>query len=967
MQSNVSLKTEVREPEGFARRQKRRRCRVGRRGLAWVLLLSGSVLLQHQVLLVACNQNSFSSNKKVGKSVRDYFTSPLPSSVERSEDKRVLKRRLANSGGSSTAFTSTKLTGYGSSKKHLDSGPSSESDVATLWVRPVPIPSAEQHTQLGKNSGHQSALKVFSATHNATVQIGPDLHLQSVENESFQAVLQLNETTKWISVEGLYGAYELPSGHVWVWIKKSTPVYHTAPTGGNDTEPWTLRRIDELRLQHVANAQQVLTRSQRQEEYRQLQLLRQALKHHEWYFSQGKILPDITRSLQQSVELAQKHRGNQKQGEDVNHTSTNGKHVPWWQVTDSNTTETFPDSRFFWNQAVLEPLCDRRQDPCSQVLLSHAVPVTSAFCGVQTNLTTTEMNHQTCSYDQILITRRSRLRAGTRFTRRGADQTGNVANYAETEQIVVLRQREIDCDTQTKDGKGNSTASVQRLAALCSHVQTRGSIPLRWSSPTDIKAYRPRVRIGTDPLAQARAVREHLVDQGRRYILLPVRTTPPANQRSNFTANVTTKLSIDRKHAGLVLVNLIDKKSDQGRLGRAMDAVLQAVLDVYTMQPDPEYPWLHRSLIEHVWYDFHALVKHGRWDRLITLLNQVKPALKEQGYFRGVPQEDGTIRTEKLQTGVIRTNCMDCLDRTNVVQSLFGRYVLFHQLKEDHTSSASFLPESFRTAFRQKPMTLPWADGEIAHRLLWADNADAISRLYAGTPALKGDFTRTGQRTKKGALDDGMNSLQRYYLNNFLDADRQEGMDLLTGYQAFSHVRGDDDATVPADVPLWQQSFSRGSSLHEVARQMMRGSRSSGDVLQSESDRNHERIKVQRGRKSKRKRPLDLLWLPGDLQSQVRSLAASLELDGDTTTSVLADIDRRASSDLPWWVIAESSDDDNGSLTRMDAVLLDTETAAGNNAGYLLGALVAGTQAPLTMATLVLGLVGLVSFPRNVD
>ena len=45
---------------------------------------------------------------------------------------------------------------------------------------------------------------------------------------------------------------------------------------------------------------------------------------------------------------------------------------------------------------------------------------------------------------------------------------------------------------------------------------------------------------------------------------------------------------------------------------------------------------------------------------------------------------------------------------------------------------------------------------------------DAISRLYAGTPALKRDFTRTGKRTKLGALDDGMNSLQRYYLNNFL-------------------------------------------------------------------------------------------------------------------------------------------------------------------------------------------------------
>ena len=67
-----------------------------------------------------------------------------------------------------------------------------------------------------------------------------------------------------------------------------------------------------------------------------------------------------------------------------------------------------------------------------------------------------------------------------------------------------------------------------------------------------------------------------------------------------------------------------------------------------------------------------------------------------------------------------------------------------------------------------------------------ADNADHISRLYAGTPALKGDFTRTGKRTRRGALDDGVNSLQRYYVNNFIDADRQEGMDLLVGDAEFN-------------------------------------------------------------------------------------------------------------------------------------------------------------------------------------
>lgn len=43
------------------------------------------------------------------------------------------------------------------------------------------------------------------------------------------------------------------------------------------------------------------------------------------------------------------------------------------------------------------------------------------------------------------------------------------------------------------------------------------------------------------------------------------------------------------------------------------------------------------------------------------------------------------------------------------------------------------------------------------------------SMLYAGTPALKGDFTRTGQRTKLGLLQDGTNSAIRYVVNNFQD------------------------------------------------------------------------------------------------------------------------------------------------------------------------------------------------------
>lgn len=37
---------------------------------------------------------------------------------------------------------------------------------------------------------------------------------------------------------------------------------------------------------------------------------------------------------------------------------------------------------------------------------------------------------------------------------------------------------------------------------------------------------------------------------------------------------------------------------------------------------------------------------------------------------------------KKAQTSVVRTNCMDCLDRTNVVQSTLARWVLNQQLRE---------------------------------------------------------------------------------------------------------------------------------------------------------------------------------------------------------------------------------------------------------------------------------------------
>ena len=745
-----------------------------------------------------------------------------------------------------------------------------------------------------------------------------------------------NNTTNTIPLQALVGVYALPSGHVWIWLASSKSAYTSVATPGNETANsalnrtstplYNIRQATDLHMVHVPyqsiNHNSTTTTTsrttrvrQRVEQSRQVALWRQAWKDHTWYYvppsndtAQAALVPDMTRSLQ---SLWVRHNGtippaqNTTSTTDINSAIHNTTTPAWYHPSAPN----HPDERFFWNKPGLSRL-QADAHVAHQCLLDWAVPLTSAFVGVRTDVS---LQHHNVKYDHLLVSRRSRWRAGTRFTKRGADAAGRVANYVETEQVVVIRRPSGDL--------------VQ------SHVQTRGSLPLRWSSPTDIKTYRPRVYIGTDPVAQARALQRHLATELVQY--------------------TRVNRSVDSKpKPALVLVNLVDNHSDQGRLGRALEAVLQAVLDVYTESPDATLPALQQNGVRHVWFDFHAELKGGRWDRLQSLLADLQDTLLEHGYFQMSVDEHGIWRAEKCQSGVIRTNCMDCLDRTNVVQGILARQMLVAQLSR-------LLPLASKTIYRKNPLTLPWTEGEKAHRLLWADNADAISRLYAGTPALKGDFTRTGKRTKKGALDDGMNSLQRYYLNNFLDADRQEGIDLLTGQEEFNVLSEDDEAFDDTVSNDW--SRENVMNMKDAARELLLGA-TWQDIMERrvvEDDSDHVRIKVKSGVKpswSGKKRELGLLWLPGDLQSLMRDLV-SKPTSTDLPDELPADpamraMDKRASSETPWWIQASSSSDDGETTPKVNG------QTAGSGTGYVLAAVVASFQAPLTTALLVLGIVG---------
>jgi len=850
-------------------------------------------------------------------------------------------------------------------------------------------------------------------------------------------------STGWIPLEGIYGVYMLPSGPHLVLIVESEQTYKSPYSNSFPSSSMNLnsqlpllniRRIRSMEIVALPpnKKQQVPTAfimRQNEAQKRQLSLFRQSFKDHDFYFIPPRspanmgdidlyVVKDITHTLQRSflhwthfveeekrrvrdgvsseideayyaTKREERYRKNLNNSNGVvthkqrnMETSTQEKNSWWFPLftqllsassEGSQFSDCRPDSRFLWNEEGLRPFIEHMMPSVSNdnsslfcILANHVIPVTSAFIGVQRQIPLApdalKGTSYSVLYDQLLISRRSKLRAGTRFTRRGSDRYGDVANYVETEQICIILNKPLD----------RHRAVVQELYA---HVQTRGSIPLRWSSPADVKTYRPRVLIGTDPLAQTRALRGHLVEQ------LSIYSSPQQFSSKND------------KHNELLFVNLIDKKSDQGRLGRTFDAVLKALLDSYNkdgfhikesnytsileQRQNRHINLLCPDVVGHEWFDFHAECKGGRWKKLRKLLDDVAPVLDSQGYFcvtSNIEQKDSLDclwKILRLQCGIVRTNCMDCLDRTNVVQSIFGRYMMYQQLQEriglkivDSIPSSSIppatteyvlgrkLPIEYVVAFKNQRLRLPWKHGEVSHRWLWADNADAISTLYAGTPALKGDFTRTGKRTKRGALDDGVNSLQRYYLNNFLDADRQEGIDLLVGYAKFDAMNK-DNVKQREGLKIGKGSFQPGRN------NSYGGIHSSG----SRSDR------------------LNLYWLPGDLQSHLRGAALSSAsstyqnrvplnlilgskgLSDPSVAKSLKEIDRRASFDQPWWVLVDDSSGFKYAATVGRRQTLKREgkvkdfsvlqaTLSTSASGHILGSLIAATQAPLATAVI---------------
>lgn len=353
----------------------------------------------------------------------------------------------------------------------------------------------------------------------------------------------------------------------------------------------------------------------------------------------------------------------------------------------------------------------------------------------------------------VIISRRSRYRGGTRYFTRGVDEEGHVANYNETEQIIILNDSSSGLggyagSTDMQSGKLGGGQEMQ----IMSYVQTRGSVPTYWAEINSLK-YTPKLQVRS-PEAALAASQKHFDEQIRIY-------------GDNYLINLVNSKGRECK-VKESYEQMFRSLASAPKEGRESDRLTAEKFT--TLQPGARNQQFDR--LHYVYFDYHTETKGMRMDRAYALTEKLHEELQKQGYFRGVDSPsnaDGKIDARSLQTSVMRTNCMDCLDRTNVVQSIFARYTL-NRIFED----LGLMPRGAQ--FRDEDPAF-----ECLFRNIWADNADVVSSAYSGTGAMKTDVTRTGKRTKLGAFQDGRIGVTRYFLNNFRDGPRQDSYDLFLG------------------------------------------------------------------------------------------------------------------------------------------------------------------------------------------
>ncbi|XP_046504096.1 synaptojanin-1-like isoform X9 [Equus quagga] len=221
--------------------------------------------------------------------------------------------------------------------------------------------------------------------------------------------------------------------------------------------------------------------------------------------------------------------------------------------------------------------------------------------------------------------------------------------------------------------------------SVSSFIQIRGSVPLFWEQPgLQVGSHRVRMSRGFEANAPA------------------------------FDRHFRTLKNLYGKQ---IIVNLLGSKEGEHMLSKAFQSHLKASE--------------HAADIQMVNFDYHQMVKGGKAEKLHSVLKPQVQKFLDYGFF----YFDGS-EVQRCQSGTVRTNCLDCLDRTNSVQAFLGLEA--GKLKDGARSVTRTIQNNFFDSSKQEAIDVLLLGNTLNSDL--ADKARALlttGSLRASSKVLK--------------------------------------------------------------------------------------------------------------------------------------------------------------------------------------------------------------------------------------
>ncbi|GJJ09043.1 hypothetical protein Clacol_003265 [Clathrus columnatus] len=231
---------------------------------------------------------------------------------------------------------------------------------------------------------------------------------------------------------------------------------------------------------------------------------------------------------------------------------------------------------------------------------------------------------------------------------------------------------------------------------------------------------------------------------------------------------------LKRYGAPVMILNLIKSREPQPRESKLLHEYGHCVSYLNQFLPDG------KKMIYIAW-DMSRAYKERTQDVISYLEDLAEESISITGFFHSGPEPySHYLKNEPeyiypyrdtilLQNGICRTNCVDCLDRTNAAQFVFGKRAFGHQL--------------YALGIVDNP-NLPF-DSNAVNMLteMYHDHGDTLALQYTGSALVNRveSYRRIPQWQSHSR--DMIENLRRFYTNSMLDADKQMAIDIFLGVQ----------------------------------------------------------------------------------------------------------------------------------------------------------------------------------------